>query len=253
MNLNEAKELLLIYRPVTADAGDPQMAEALALAKSNPELARWLEAQQAQQAALRTKFRQMTIPAGLKEQIISEYGAGRRTPATLARWRTAGLALAALALLLGMLAIVWHPRSLPGNSLVHYQSEMARIALAPYSMDVETNNAASIHAYLAQQHAPDFTLRTPLQHTELTGCAVRVWNGAKVSLICFRTGKPLPPGEKSDLWLFVVDKATVQNVPPTTGPIVSKVNQLITATWTEGGKLYFLGVEGQEADIRQYL
>lgn len=253
MNLNEAKELLLIYRPGTANADDPQMAEALALARSNPELARWLEAQNTQQAALRAKFSQITVPTGLKEQIISEYAASRRTPATLTRWRSAGLALAALALLLGMLAMVWHPRSLPGNSLVYYQDEMVRIALSAYAMDLETNNAAPIHSYLDQQSAPDFKLPTPLEQTALTGCAVRVWNGAKVSLVCFRTGKPLPPDAKSDLWLFVVDKEMVQNVPSTPSPTVAKVNRLMTATWTEGGKLYFLGVEGQEGDIRKYL
>lgn len=249
MNLNEAKELLLLYRPATADAADPQMTEALALAKTNPELARWLEAQQAQQGALRAKFSQITVPAGLKEQIISEFAASRRAPAT---WRNAWFALAALMLLLGILAIVWLPRSLPENSLTYYQSEMARIALGDYGMDIMTNDATPIHAYLAQQHAPDFALPAPLQHATLTGCAVREWQGTKVSLICFRTGKPLPPG-KSDLWLFVVDWTTVQNATQTTAPTLMKVNQLMTATWTEGDKLYFLGVEGQEQDIRQYL
>lgn len=249
MNLNEAKELLLIYRPGTADADGPQIAEALALAKSNPELARWLEAQRAQQEALRAKFSQIIVPAGLKEQIISEFAASRGTPAT---WQSAWFALAALMVLLGILAIVWFPRSLPENSLTYYQSEMVRVALGGYEMDMETNDVAPIRTYLAQQHAPDFTLPTALQHMTLTGCAVREWQGAKVSLICFRTGKPLPPG-KSDIWLFVVDRATVQNVPPTTVPTVAKVNRLMTATWTEGDKLYFLGAEGQEQDIRRYL
>ena len=250
MNLNEAKDLLLIYRPGTADAGDPQMAEALALARNNPELARWLEAQRAQQEALRAKFSQIPVPAGLTEHIMSEYAASRRTPAT---WRNTWFALAALVVLLGVLAIVWFPHRQPENSLAYYQSAMVRIALGGYGMDMETNDVVPIHTYLAQQHAPDFALPAPLQHATLTGCAVREWQGAKVSLICFRTGKPLPTGDKSDLWLFVVDRAAVQNVPLTTAPTITKVNQLITATWTEGGKLYFLGVEGEEPNLRRYL
>ena len=40
MNHDEARQILLLYRPGTADAEDPQIAEALALAKREPELAR---------------------------------------------------------------------------------------------------------------------------------------------------------------------------------------------------------------------
>ena len=78
MNANEAKSILLLYRPGTADAEDPQIAEALALAQREPELTNWLDAQTARQRALREKFRQSTAPAGLMEQIISEHAANQR-------------------------------------------------------------------------------------------------------------------------------------------------------------------------------
>ena len=78
MNISEAKSILLLYRPGTADAEDPQMAEALSLVKVNPELAGWLETHCAAQEALRSKFSQITPPAGLREQIISEYEASKR-------------------------------------------------------------------------------------------------------------------------------------------------------------------------------
>ena len=66
MNRDEAKNFLLLYRPGTADADDPQIAGALALAKRDPELARWLEEHCARQEALRAKFREITVPEGLK-------------------------------------------------------------------------------------------------------------------------------------------------------------------------------------------
>ena len=72
-------------------------------------------------------------------------------------------------------------------------------------------------------------------------------------MICFRTGKPLPPGQSSDLWLFVVDRAAVQNAPPSGPPQIKPVNQLITAVWTQGDKVYLLGTEGNEQILRQYL
>ncbi len=253
MNVNEAKEILLLFRPETVDAQDPRMAAALALAQRDPELVRWQAALTARQAALRAKFRQIPVPAGLKEQIISEHAASRRAPA---RRRTVLLTLATVALWLAVLAIYWHPRSrpTPENSLAVYQSRMVRVALGGYAMDLLTNTPAPVRAYLAEHHAPaDFVLPAPLEHAALTGCAVRNWQGATVSLICFRTGKPLPPGTASDLWLFVVDRNSVTNAPGAAGPQLAKINRLFTATWTQGNRLYLLGLEGDEAEIKRYL
>jgi len=254
VNLQEARTILLYYRPGTADADDPQVAEALALAKTNPELGLWLEAQGVGQAALRAKFRQVTPPEGLREQIVSEYGASRRG---LALRRALGLAVTVALLLLGLLAVLWplrQPAATPANALADLQNSLVRTALSPYAMDLPTNNLASIRAYLAQRQAPaDFTLPAPLRHTALSGCAVRVWQGARISLICFRTGKPLPPGAASDLWLFVVDRAAITNAPPATAPQFAKINRLMTATWTESEQLYFLGMVGPEAELESFL
>ncbi len=257
MNVSEAKTCLMLYRPGTADAEDPQIAEALALAKTNPELAAWLEAHRAQQEALRAKFRQIAPPPGLKEQIISEHtAASRHTVSTQPRMRYA-LVGAFLLVLLGTLAVFWFPRPprpMPDNTFSVYQNDMVRVALGGYPMSLMTNDTAPVRAYLAQNHAPaDFTLPANLSKTALTGCAVEEWQGANVALVCFRTGKPLPPGSGSDLWLFVVDRSAVKDAPAATTYQFGKVNRLITATWTDGSKLYFLGVEGEEPDIKQYL
>jgi hypothetical protein len=254
VNVNEAKSILLPYRPGTADLQDTQIAEALALAKCDPELARWLAAHVASQAVLRAKFRQIIPPAGLKEQIVAEYAAGRRQ---MGAGRLLWVSAAVLVLLIGSLAVLWHPQPQPApeSALAVYQSQMVRMALGGYEMDFKTNDLALIRANLAQRHAPaDFALPEPLlQRTVLTGCAATVWRGARISLVCFRTGKPLPRGVSSDLWLFVVDRTAITNTPLSRTPQIAKVNRLITATWTDGSKLYFLGVEGQEADIQRYL
>jgi hypothetical protein len=140
------------------------------------------------------------------------------------------------------------------NTLAIYQNRMAGIALRGYAMDVVTNDTATIRTYLAKHHAPSaFVLPKLLQRTALTGCAVEDWQGVKVSLICFRTGKPLPEGIASDLWLFVVDRSAVKQAPDGASPEIATVNRLITATWTVGDKLYLLGTEGDAAAIRQYL
>ena len=251
MNANEAKSILLLYRPGTADTEDPQIAEALALAQRDPELTNWLDAQTARQRALREKFRQSAAPAGLMEQIISEHAANQRMFPARQKFR---LALAVLLLLSGTLAVFWFSHRSPDDTLAIYQNQMARVALSPYPMDLATNDPAPIRAYLAENHAPaDFVLPASLQQTAVSGCAVESWQGVKVAMICFRTGKPLAPGTANDLWLFVVDRASVKNIDAGTTPQIAKVNRLTTATWVQGDKLYLLGIEGEEPDIKQYL
>ena len=257
MNVNEAKTILLLYRPGTADAEDPQIAAALALAERDPELARWLAEHAARQEALRAKFRQITVPAGLKEQIISEQAA-RAVNISRQRRNTVFAAVAAMAAVIIFLLVLsssWLPHR-PGedNTLAVYQHQMAGLALRGYGMDLTTNDPAPIRAYLAQKQAPaDYVLPAPLQQAAIIGCAVEGWRNVKVSMICFRTGRPLGPGEQSDLWLFVVDRASVKDAPAAGPPRFGTVNQLRTAVWAEGGKIYLLGMVGDESTLRKFL
>jgi uncharacterized membrane protein YbaN (DUF454 family) len=251
VNRDEAKTILLLYRPGTTDAGDPEIAAALALAKQDPELTRWLVEHCARQETLRAGFRKITAPAGLKEQIISEQVAHEK----IMSWRpNAMLAAAAVVAVLVVLASLWFPHRGNEETFAIYRSRMAGVALRGYTMDLATNNPAQVRAYLAQNHAPaDYVLPAPLEKTAVTGCAIEGWQGAKVSMVCFRTGKPLPPGQQSDLWLFVIDRSTVKNAPPADSRRFVRVNKLMTVTWTQGGKLYVLGMEGDEQTLRQYL
>jgi hypothetical protein len=254
VNRDEAKTILLLYRPGAADADDPQIAEALALAKRDPELARWLEEHSARQEALRAKFRQITVPAGLKEQIISEQAAFSRR--TARRQTIIGLAaVAAIVVSLIILTPFWlSHHAAPDNTLDHFENQMVSVALRGYAMDLTTNDPAQIRVYLAQKQAPaDFILRAGLQTAAMTGCAIEDWQNTKASMICFRTGKPLPPGQQSDLWLFVVDRAALPDAPPPGPPRIASVNQLITAVWTQGDKVYLLGTKGNKQTIQQFL
>jgi hypothetical protein len=252
MNRDDAKNILLLYRPGTADAADPQVAEALSLVKQEPELARWLDEYRIRQEVLRAKFRQIQAPAGLKEQIISEQSA--REKIIVWRRNTMLLAVAAAMVVLLALTTFWLRPQINDNSLALYRDRMVGAALRAYAMDLPTDNPAQIRSYLERHHAPaDYVLPASLTKVAVAGCAIQSWQGTRVSMICFRTGKPLAPGEQSDLWLFVIDRTLVKNAPPAGPPQLAQVNQLITATWTQGDKLYLLGTEGDEQTIRQLL
>jgi uncharacterized membrane protein YbaN (DUF454 family) len=257
MNREEARQILLLYRPGTADAEDPQIVEALALAKCEPELARWLEEHCARQEALRDKLRQITVPAGLKEQIISEQAARivtifrRRRITVLA----AMAAMAAVVVLLVASSSYWFPhRPSDDNTMAIFRNQMVGIALRGYGMDLTTNDPVQIRAYLAQNKGPaDYALPTNLENAVVSGCAIEGWQDVKVSMICFRTGRPLPPNQSSDLWLFVVDRASLKDAPENGQLRIAANKGLITAVWTQGDKVYLLGTEGDESTIRKFL
>jgi hypothetical protein len=257
MNHGQAKQILMMYRPGTADANDPEVAEALAVVQSDPELAHWFDEHCARQTALRDKFRQIMPPVGLKEQIISEHGARMKAASRRGRvWAVAGVA--AILVVLGTVAFLFWPQNseqphpIP-NTLAHFQREMLSIAANSYAMTAKTN-LDQVQSWLAQNNGlSGFHVPAGLKQVAVTGCAVEPFRSAKASLICFRKGDTLPPGQPGDLWLFVIDETAVADAPASASPQFTPVNGLMTATWVQDGKLYMLGTKGDEQTIQKYL
>jgi len=71
VNPKEAKAILLLYRPGTADAEDPQIAQAMEVARRDPELGRWFTNHRRFQEAMRRKFRQIKVPSRLKIALLA--------------------------------------------------------------------------------------------------------------------------------------------------------------------------------------
>ena len=249
MNRQEAQEILLLYRPGRADEDNPELIEALDLVKHDPELAKWFETHCALHHAISAKFKQIDVPAGLKEQILSE----RKIPSVILWWRRpAVLAAATGVVLLAGLASLWL-RPVPRDSFPAFRQWMVRTALRTYTMGLETNDLNQIRAYLAQRSTPaDYVLPQSLEKAKGTGCDAMHWHGHGVSMVCFRSGKPLGPGEKSDLFLFVIDRSSVPGAPAGDPPQFTKVNKLMTASWTLGNKVYLLAGNGDEAFLRKF-
>ena len=252
MNAQQAKEILVLYRQHTADRRDPDVAAALAYAQTDPELADWLAMHCAREYVIGEKFRAIPVPAGLKEQIISEAAASRRRPPVR---RSVGLVAALVAVMLIAGCLIWQQVSSPAqNTLAIFQEQMAGVALRGYAMDLITQNPEQIRAFLQNAQAPaDYTLPAALQRAAESGCAVAGWQKQKVSMLCFTTGRPLAAGSASDLWLFVADAGSVQGAPAEATIQINQVNRLITATWVKGGRLYMLGLEGSPDDLKKFL
>jgi hypothetical protein len=56
-----ARQILILYRPGTADGEDPEVARALALVARDPELSSWFKEQCELREAFRDKFRQLPV------------------------------------------------------------------------------------------------------------------------------------------------------------------------------------------------
>jgi len=89
VNSQEAKEILLSYRPGVDDAKNPAIAAALHQLEHDPELARWFEQLQQTDAAIRRQLRETPVPFGLKQRILAEQKIvrpdfGWRKPAVIA-------------------------------------------------------------------------------------------------------------------------------------------------------------------------
>ncbi len=253
---DDAKNILLLCRPGVTDVADPQIAAALALVEQDADLKRWFGAHCARQEMLRARLRQIPVPDGLKEQIISEQAALAKTSV---RRNTMVAALAVVAIGVSVLVSARYWPSFAGNpatknTLANYQNRMIYAATGGYAMSYATNDLTQIRAYLARNQAPaDYSLPAPLEKADATGCAIEDWRGTKVSMICFRTGKPLPPGQPGDLWLFVVNRASVKGAPDTAPPQFIQIDRITTAVWAQGDKLYLLGTEGDKQAIQKFL
>lgn len=252
MTREQAKEILLASRPWANDAEAPEVAEALASCREDAELAQWLEEHAARQNALRIKFHRIPVPEGLQQQILSEFKSHQT------RWWRRPVVAASLAGLVIVLAVtsIWLTLGMPrGEDLTFdgYRKRVVRTALRAYAMDLETNDGAQIRAYLAQQNAPaDYVLTGELAQAPTVGCGVLSWQNKRVAMVCFRTGKPLEPGIKSDLFLFVIDQKDLDSPERLKVTEFAAVSQMATASWRTGERIYLLATF-DEAELRKRL
>ena len=66
MSSQEAKQILALFRPGTADEQDPVFLEARQMAKTDPQMTQWFVQHCEAYRALRQKFQAIPIPPGLK-------------------------------------------------------------------------------------------------------------------------------------------------------------------------------------------
>ena len=255
MNHDDAKKVLRRYRPGTVDAEDPEVVAALQLAREDAELASWLEHHRSRQAETRQAIRQVSAPAGLLEQIVSEHNSREKIIHLQRRvWLLAAAAMVAIIIGVPFWLRPRPPQVNDEATFAIFQQQAAAWALRGYGMGLATNDLGAVHGFLVHAQAPaDYALSASLQKATLIGCAAEYWKGMKVSMLCFRTGQPLANGAQNDLWLFVVDAAKLSGVPAGSSPQFAQISRMASAAWNQDGKLYLLGTTADDAVLRKFL
>jgi uncharacterized membrane protein YbaN (DUF454 family) len=242
MTTQEAKQILLLYRPGTVDEQEPEIAEALALARTDPVLKVWLQEHCAFYELVRDKLQQVGVPPDLRESILAR----RKTVHTTAWWQSPILltAAAAVVLLLGI-AAYWSKGFIP-DRFANFEARMVGTALREYRMDIETNDMATVRQFLASKGAPaDYEVTRGLAGLQVVGGGCLHWRNNPVSMVCFKSGPSM-------LYLFVMNRSAVHDPPPRT-PQGDRLRGLATVSWTAGKNTYFLAGP-EEADFaRKYL
>lgn len=251
MTNQEAKEILKLYRPGSADATDPAFTEALALCERDTELKTWFESHCALYAALRAKFRQIAVPEGFKEQIIAE-----RRAHTTPIWQRAVLVAGALAaVIMVALQVREHWRPSEPRDFAAYSVFMESLAMRGYAMDANLTNLDQIRMFLSQRQAiADYVIPPDLQkNARPVGCVATTWQGKNVSMICFQSGRPLAAGQQSDLWLFISDQTIVRDAPKKGTPTFASGSGIVSASWTVGNRTYVLAAQGDQQFLSKFV
>ena len=241
MNLREARALLVAYRAGREDAHDPRIAQALEIARADPESRVWLAQQREFHAAMERAFREIPPPQDLRDRILAQ----AKTIPLPAWYRSPMLAAVAIVILLAALSALWFGQP-SEDSLDRFRSRMARSVLRQYNMDLVTNDAAQIRQFLASRQAPaDYVLPPALARLPMVGAGVLSWQGQRVSMVC------LKDPSRGMLFLFVADNPGRRSLPVNRQFV--PVSTLMTASWNEGKTLYLLVGEGSKTALQQYL
>ena len=239
MNRDEAKKVLLLYRPGQEEPYDGEFEQALDLARHDAELGRWFEQHKRFQEAMQAKFRQIEAPAHLKQALL----ANQKIVRLPARSRHAPVWLtAAAAVFIGLAVLRFWPNPSPPDRFEDYQAMMVSKATLQYGMEFRTHDKEQLRRMIASKGGPgDYSLTKGLEKLPLTGGGSLRWRSNPVAMVCFDRGT------NNMLFLFVMKSSAVKDPPPQT-PHLTRVSSMVTSSWTSGDKTYVLA-GAEEADF----
>ncbi len=247
MNKEEIKMHLASCRPCGADDHDPVIAEALAKARQDAELAKWLAQEHKFDGAVAAHVRSIEAPACLRARIL----AGARVCQPAARWRRrVWLAAAAVVMAFGAVLLREQFFTKPAT-LLDYRNDVAStwqgMARDGFDLDMEHGDVMKVKAWLVEKGAPGGAeLRPGLQTAEPFGCKIIDWRGHKVSMMCFGRNE-------EEAHLFIVSRDAIREMGGIEQGRMEQVSGYPVIAWTDGTQAYVLVGHTSETDLKEFL
>jgi hypothetical protein len=243
----EARKILATYRPGDTDSPDPRMAQALQLARKDPQLAVWFGQHCAAHVTLPTELGTAQPPPESKEP-KPPGEAGR--PEYIIFNKPALVMLAGTALLL-LGAWLWPYFATAGtNTLTSYRDRMARLVQRAYPMKIAVTDQAQLREYFRVNGGPvGFPLPKNLEKLPATGGAVFTWHSQPVALL------GLDAGGNTNVYVFLIKRSVFETPTPSDKDKAEfeQIGRLNTATWTIGDTVYLLASPADKTTIQNFL
>lgn len=258
MDKQRCRYILRACRANGADASDPLVREALAIAQQDPKLAAWLERERIVDRAIADKLREVSAPDELRQNILN----GAALSSAPRRWRTVaalvgtGLAAAA-AITIGvqrMLPVEAPPAS-RFDLLLASAFDDSRQPITPsyYAASI-----GDLRGWLAQGTAPaPGEIPAALAELSTIGCKTIDWSGVASSVVCFRAPAFCRDqnGEMVDrvMHLYTIDQKSCSGGSAEREPITFAREDQSVATWRDADHFYVLVVKAPERALRSFL
>jgi hypothetical protein len=248
MDRNEARLLLQAYRPNGADAGHGPFQEAIAIARRDPELMAWWEAQQAFDRKVAAKLLEVPLPEQPGETLL----AGPKITRPRFRYQPYAFAAAAAVALLCVALSYFQPWRSSSVKLLfpmardEYAVSVLQFVDQPPTLGLMDCDDAKIVEWLHQRHAPSGNFPVPMGTLPPFGCQKLAVHGHTVSLICFT----MKGGEL--VHLFTVDAQALKDAPGLL-PEYRQIDGWSTAAWSDGSMTYLLATRASPDKLKQLL
>ena len=247
MTNRDAIFLLGACRPNGADSNDPEFAEALALAGSDPELKAWFDDQRGFDSAVAARLQSVAAPAELRSRILTGGRVSRPEPSFTMRrlW-----AIAAMVMMFAGLG-VWYSvgfRAGQGGWEEQSLAALSQLVSGQETFDAKSPNVSDLQQWLRANGSPTVgALPASLLRLASLGCKTISWNGRPISIICFHG----PGGEL--VHLAMTERAGLENPPPNGHPVYGTKDGWQTASWSQGEMAMMLITKAPEDQLRALL
>ena len=244
MTNEDAKFILRAYRPDGSDAADPMFAEALVHARTDPVLGAWLQREQALDAGVAAKLREVPVPAGLRASILAgaQVSAAPRRRTAFPGWVWAAAALFVVTAIGGWLVV---GRS--GDRL--NAAEIARLAMAdvegPHTGARHDSTPGSLAAWLSAPGHRVSAFPADAERLRREGCRVVRLAGRDVFEICFE--------RSGGFHLYVMPRKGLRIQSEDLSPVFRAEGQLASVTWGDARFAYVLVSETGLDALRRVL